>query len=449
MATKTKNYNLIKPELTDDADVRVINGNMDVLDTQLKTVADSVTSGNKNAYTNISVSSDYTWTFTKGSGANVSYNTIKQAISAIGVGMVGSYTPNVDSTKYSQLQYHFGSIPNKGASTGTLDCGTLKFNHWGASPYNTALSVPNNSGNRPFLSYQNGTAGTDYTTYKELAWKSDADAKLDKAGGDVTGNIYTNSSIFKSSNNSVLQLGGSTDGSHGARINLSGEKQIDAGLVKITADNGTNANVFEVSPAGGGSKYTFNGLTTYMNSNDDYFRLGDNTAYFRLSKSNKQLLTNAGGMNINGIDCTFNTATDYFKFGTTNNYLAFNKSGKLYFSPNGNNSKLVPCYELEPVQTGNDWNTENTGYMKTNDGLLIQWGVAVGVQDSGYFNRTLPQPYGNRKYSIFVTHRHSIWKDTWVNADNRILADVLDGQTIRLCSDGNMMVQWMTIGRAD
>lgn len=449
MATKTKNYNLIKPELTDDADVRVINGNMDVLDAQLKTVADSVTSGNKNAYTTISVSSDYTWTFTKGSGANVSYDTIKKAISADGIRTVGSYKPNVDSTKYSQLQYHFGTIPNKGSTTSTIDCGTLKFNHWGASPFNAALSVPNNSGNRPFLSYQNGTAGTDYTTYKELAWKTDADAKLDKTGGTLTGTLYTSDSIFKSSNNGVLQIGGSTDGSHGARINLSGEKQLDAGLVKITADNGTNSNVFAVSPEGAGSKYTFNGLTTYMNSSDDYFRLGGNDAYFRLSKSNKQLLTNAGGLNINGIDCTFNTATDYFKFGTTNNYLAFNKRGKLYFSPNGTKGKLVPCYDLEPVQTGKDWNTENTGYMKTNDGLLIQWGVAVGVEYSDYFNRTLPQPYGNRKYSIFITHRHAIWNDTRTNADNRILADVVDGQTIRLCSDGNMIVQWMTIGKVD
>ena len=40
MATKTTNYNLIKPDLADDADIRVINGNMDVLDNQLKSISD-------------------------------------------------------------------------------------------------------------------------------------------------------------------------------------------------------------------------------------------------------------------------------------------------------------------------------------------------------------------------------------------------------------------------
>lgn len=449
MATKTKNYNLIKPELTDDADVRVINGNMDVLDAQLKTVADSVTSGNKNAYTDISVSSDYTWKFTKGSGANVSYNTIKKAVDSTALtGTTSTYKVPTDSSKYGKLEYWYGTLPYKGSATDTSDTAVLKFNHWGATAWNSAFVPNNNSSRRPYMMYQNGTAG-EYSVFKEFAWKDDVDVKLDKTGGDVTGNIYTNSSIFKSSNNSVLQIGGSTDGAHGGRINLSGEKQIDAGLVKITADNGTNSNVFAVSPEGAGSKYIFNGLTTYMNSSDDYFRLGDNTAYFRLSKSNKQLLTNAGGMNINGIDCAFNTATDYFKFGATNNYLAFNKNGKLYFSPNGTKGKLVPCYELEPVQTGTDWNTENTGYMKTNDGLLIQWGVAVGGGNNVYLNRTLPQPYGNQKYSIFITHRHAFWKDTRVNNDNRIIADILDGQTIRVYSDGGMSVQWMTIGKVD
>lgn len=32
MATKTPNYNLVKPELNDFADIRVLNGNMDIID---------------------------------------------------------------------------------------------------------------------------------------------------------------------------------------------------------------------------------------------------------------------------------------------------------------------------------------------------------------------------------------------------------------------------------
>lgn len=300
MATKTKNYNLIKPELTDDADVRVINGNMDVLDTQLKTVADSVTSGNKNAYTDISVSSDYTWKFTKGSGGNVSYDTIKKATAADGVRSATSYKPNVDSTKYSQLQYHFGTIPNKGSTTGTIDCGTLKFNHRGASPFNSALSVPNNSDNRPFLSYQNGTAGTDYTVYKELAWKDDVDTKLDKSGGNVTGTIYTTDNIYKSSNNSVLTLSGSTDASHGGRIKLSGEKEGGNGFVQLTADDGTTSNVVQIYPRGG--KCSFNNVSAYFNNSSDVFYIGNsNTPKLALNKDGALLVAQANSNNFDRV----------------------------------------------------------------------------------------------------------------------------------------------------
>lgn len=39
MATKTPNYNLTKPDMTDYADIRVINANMDIIDSELKAVA--------------------------------------------------------------------------------------------------------------------------------------------------------------------------------------------------------------------------------------------------------------------------------------------------------------------------------------------------------------------------------------------------------------------------
>lgn len=284
MATKTKNYNLIKPELTDDADVRVINGNMDVLDEQLKTVADSATSGNKNAYTNISVSSDYTWKFTKGSGASVSYDTIKKAVDSTALtGATSTYKVPTDSSKYGKLEYWYGTLPYKGSTTDTSDTAVLKFNHWGATAWNSAFVPNNNSSRRPYMMYQNGTAG-EYSVFKEFAWKDDVDVKLDKTGGTLTGNIYTNSAIFKTSNNSVLQIGGSTDGTRGARINLSGEKQTDAGLVKITADNGTNSNVLEIKPDNGNMK--FNGVHAYFNSSNDVFCVGnDNQPRLALNKN--------------------------------------------------------------------------------------------------------------------------------------------------------------------
>lgn len=45
MATKTTNYNLTKPDMTDYADIRVLNANMDIIDNALKTISDLAGSG--------------------------------------------------------------------------------------------------------------------------------------------------------------------------------------------------------------------------------------------------------------------------------------------------------------------------------------------------------------------------------------------------------------------
>lgn len=45
MATKTANYNLTKPDMTDYADIRVINANMDIIDSAMKTISDLAGSG--------------------------------------------------------------------------------------------------------------------------------------------------------------------------------------------------------------------------------------------------------------------------------------------------------------------------------------------------------------------------------------------------------------------
>ena len=45
MATKTTNYNLTKPDMTDYADIRVINANMDIIDSAMKTISDLAGSG--------------------------------------------------------------------------------------------------------------------------------------------------------------------------------------------------------------------------------------------------------------------------------------------------------------------------------------------------------------------------------------------------------------------
>lgn len=45
MATKTANYNLTKPDLTDWADIRVLNANMDIIDNEMKAISDRVATG--------------------------------------------------------------------------------------------------------------------------------------------------------------------------------------------------------------------------------------------------------------------------------------------------------------------------------------------------------------------------------------------------------------------
>ena len=44
MANSTTNYNLIKPLKTEKADIDVINGNMDIIDLSLKSIADGLSS---------------------------------------------------------------------------------------------------------------------------------------------------------------------------------------------------------------------------------------------------------------------------------------------------------------------------------------------------------------------------------------------------------------------
>lgn len=449
MATKTKNYNLIKPDLTDDADIRVINGNMDVLDNQLKSISDKAGSASNNAYTNLTVSSDYTWKFTKGSGTNASYDTIKKATTATALsGTTSTCKVPTDASKYAQLEYWFGTMPYKGSTTATTDSGILKFNHWGASNWNSAFVPNNSSSRRPYMMYQNGTAG-EYSVFKDLAWYDDTTNKLPLAGGTMSGAIKTTDNIYKASNNGVLVLSGSTDASHGGRINLSGEKQIDTGLVKITADNGTVSNVFEVTTAGAGSRYNFNGLTTYMNSNDDYFRFGGNDAYLRLGKD-KQLYCNTERINLSKTSIIANDG-DLFKVGEGNDpWFAINKYvNKLFYSPKGTNTGYEIPYATVPLSFRGTQTrgSDHDGYIKLDNGLLIQWGCATytGID---VWNKTvnLPLPYANTGYVSMTTlafrdDNHS------TNADNRDIVYNKSESTIGVWSDNDNIVYWMTIGQ--
>ena len=307
MATKTKNYNLIKPDLTDDADIRVINGNMDVLDNQLKSISDKAGTATNNAYTNITVSPDYTWKFTKGSGENESHDTIK-------------------------------------------------------------------------------TATTVHTT---------------------------------------------------------------TGTARITTTDGTNENAFEVSSGGGGSQFNFNGLTTYMNSNNDYFRLGGDNAYFRFGKD-KQLYCNTERINLSRTTL-MSTDTDLFKVGEGNDpWFAINKQyNKLFYSPQGINSGYEIPYATTPLSfSGTQARGEShEGYIKYDNGLLIQWGcITYSGTDTWNYTVNLPLPYANTGYVTmitlaFPTNTHS------VNMGNRDIVYNQSESAIGVWSDNNNVVYWMTIGQ--
>lgn len=54
MATKTTNYNLTKPDLTDWADIRVLNANMDIIDSVMKTISDLAGTGSGGAEIDLS-----------------------------------------------------------------------------------------------------------------------------------------------------------------------------------------------------------------------------------------------------------------------------------------------------------------------------------------------------------------------------------------------------------
>lgn len=303
MATKTKNYNLIKPDLTDDADIRVINGNMDVLDNKLKNISDTA---------------------------------------------------------------------------------------------------------------------------------NDVNNKLPLTGGTMTGAIKTADNIYKNTNNGVLTLSGSTDASHGGRIDLSGEKQ--SGRVKITADNGTDANVFEVSADWGGSKYTFNDIPVYMNSSTNYFRFGPDGANLRLGKD-KVLYSDAIKFNFNGFLGYFNNTNDYFNFGVGNHYLAYNRNDKLYFSYDDTGNKTVQVAKY--VQSGTNW------YFET-DTILVQGGTWIPYPNDTYVNVTLPRPYANTNYTVLVadnTTRNSIGLSNFACTARKI-----SGTTIALDYYADREVAWMTWG---
>ena len=86
MATQTTNYHLAKPDITDNVDITVLNGNADIIDTQLKRLSDD----KQDELT-------FDSTPTAGSSNPVTSDGLKQAFDAVQASLVFDNTPTAGS----------------------------------------------------------------------------------------------------------------------------------------------------------------------------------------------------------------------------------------------------------------------------------------------------------------------------------------------------------------
>lgn len=94
MATNTTNYNLVKPAYTDTADIGDINGNMDIIDAQMKTNANGISSLGSSK-SNLLSTANFSQSFTPvtQTTGNVTINVSRSGYTALGiVGITGSGT---------------------------------------------------------------------------------------------------------------------------------------------------------------------------------------------------------------------------------------------------------------------------------------------------------------------------------------------------------------------
>ena len=102
MATNTTNYNLVKPGYSDTADIADINGNMDIIDGQMKTNADNITA------LNTKFREIKTRTVTETTSANGNCSFTNTALSNCVV--LCAYTDYVDNgTRCIVLPYHYNA----------------------------------------------------------------------------------------------------------------------------------------------------------------------------------------------------------------------------------------------------------------------------------------------------------------------------------------------------
>ena len=127
MSTNTTNFSLVKPELTDVADITALNGNWDTIDTELNKI------GGKQATITGAASSITTSNLTA-SKALVSNSSGKVAASSVTDTELG-YLSGVTSA----IQTQIGGKENKK----TITTDTLASNRWTSSTYSFESDYPN------------------------------------------------------------------------------------------------------------------------------------------------------------------------------------------------------------------------------------------------------------------------------------------------------------------
>ena len=112
MATKTTNYNLAKPSYSENADISVINSNMDIIDSKMKEIENKAGTG--------------------GGGSNVEWNQIQTTGSKIAEVTIDGTTTEVYAPSESgggggssEMQTVSGTFTSPATSQGTVhvDCG--------------------------------------------------------------------------------------------------------------------------------------------------------------------------------------------------------------------------------------------------------------------------------------------------------------------------------------
>lgn len=199
MATNTPNLNLVKPELNDFADIRVLNGNMDIIDNELGRLD----------YVKDVTKSDEGLTFTKKDNSQIQVplnylhltgGTVTGNVNINGELLVNDKAPQYELERLSNINNELYNISSIKYSNGVLEQ-VIQFKAFKGESTITFLIPFNDVDN---ITLSTGTYSKDTDTYKEpyndwvlsVANLSTTGAKF-KASGYYSYPVYTLKGYWK------------------------------------------------------------------------------------------------------------------------------------------------------------------------------------------------------------------------------------------------------------